>query len=373
MVRAGERGAGRSGAPVVRSMILGALAGAAAAWFLRTPPPDLSAERARLASLEEKVDRATRIIGELEQELASERATHALLRERVDSLLPAHAERPSRAKPIAPPAELASPTALLEVLFDEVIVGGSLSAAGTTGTRFVGLARTFPREGIDFLVARLESRRDDDRLAAVRLASRFPSAFPIDPLLAPLVGPLTAVASEDSSDLLRILASEALARFPAKEATESWLAILDGSGPAGARVHAWTALARAGHEEAVRGFVPLLDRCDATIPADAVIDTALAMADPRLLPAIRDAFGHRALAEKHQLGILRTLARAGGEWLEFVREVGSEGEGRAAEVTSETDGEPTPALSSPVDPIGERARALARELAPPLTESDGDE
>jgi hypothetical protein len=295
------------------------------------PPPSRE-----LTALQSEVREQLSRIEALERALAEERTARLLLAGRIEAgPTPSGGEEGRETAP--PPAEA---SVLLRRLLAEVERGGVLSATGTTGTRFVGLARTFPREGLDLLRESLRSPRTAERTAAVRLAARFPGAAMIDPLLTPLIEPLAEVARGDRSELVRILAAEALSRFPAADADRWWLSILGGEGPAGARVHAWIALARAGHEAAVSEFVPLLDRCDRTIPADLVVETALALADPRLLPALRAAFDHPEVSDRHRMGILRAHAREGEEALEFVRARGMEG-------------------------AGEAVRALARELAPP--------
>ncbi len=357
------------GAGILVAALVGAGAGGGVAALLRSPTPDFSEEKERIADLETQLALSDRAVEQLEREFATERAMTALLRRRLET---GETEDPSvnearnrRESPPGPDSQNASSTAkdLLARLFGEVVIGDSLAAIGPPGTRFLGIARTFPEIAVEFLTDRLGSTRPDVRVAAIRLAGRFGGDA--------LVEPLTRAAQSDRSDLVRIFAAEALATLPREGALESWLTLLEADGPSGVRLHAWTGLARAGHPAAVDRFVVLLDRSDAAIPADAIVDTALSMVDPRLLPAMRAAFPNSRLSETHKVAILRTLARAGGEWEEFVTSVAIDEETPPAlaevalalatpppepppeENSSDPDATPAPAADSSPEGTGE--------------------
>ena len=313
---------------LLSAALIGALAGATTSWLIRPtgappiPPRDDSRDwEVPLHTLEQQVTR-------LERELALERTETAQLRHRLGQSGPLDTGRTDPS-----PTPPATPRALFDALFEEVARGGSLAAIGPLGSRLVTLFESFRPEGRVLLTRHLESDDLELRIAAIRLAGRWRDGE--------LLAPLTEIATEDRSELARIFAAEAVAGFPASLAIESWRSLLTVPGPAAVRVQAWTGLAQAGDPLAIEGFEVLLDSCDASIPADAVVDTALAMASPELSPALRAACRHPAVTPSHRIAILRTLARGTEEEVEFVREVG------------------TDALFS------EPVQAVARALAPP--------
>ena len=326
---ASERRAPLTTRVLLCSALIGALAGALSSWLVGpapksapAPPPPSNAWEVPLHALEQEVRR-------LERELALERTSTAQLRGRL-------AGKPSSST--VSPAATAAPTtprALFDALFDEVARGGSLAAVGPLGSRLVTLFESFRPEGRTLLAKHLSGTDLERRIAAIRLAGRWRDAE--------LLPTLTELATKDRSELARIFAAEAVAGFPASIAAESWGTLITAPGPVAVRVQAWTGLAQASDARAIDGFEALLDSCDASIPADAVVDTALAMANPHLSAALRTACRHPAVTPSHRIAILRTLARGTPEELEFVREVGSD------------------------QLFSEAVREIAAELAPPLT------
>ena len=69
----------------------------------------------------------------------------------------------------------------------------------------------------------------------------------------------------------------------------------------------------------------MVDEAGGDIPADFVVDTALKISDPNLLPELQKVFGKETVTKGMKIRILQTLGKASqGDYGAFLRQVSAD-------------------------------------------------
>lgn len=279
-------------------------------------PPELVRVPDTLRELQEELVATRKAVQELTSQTSQKTET---LESRISGLEEKTASlAPSAEKETGKEAATQDPEKLLEEaekIFVSLKDSGVSAYASPKLTELAEKIRELGEEGREFVLRELTSEDGDGRFLAAAVAEKLK-----DP---ELIDVLETSALEDENFLVRRMSSHALAFMDHEAAGDALLNIINKeTRDGGVRINAWYGLATLGRPEAIPTFEKLLNEAGGDIPPDFVVDTALKISDPKLLPSLRLAYDKKNVSKAMKVRILRTLGNAeSGEYRSFLRQL----------------------------------------------------
>ena len=281
-------------------------------------PESVQGLREELASARETVRRLESRIEERDDSLEAKLV--ARLDEQIAAKVAASGTEGDGETPEKPEKSAEEVALEAEDLFEDLTSVGLQILSSRRLGKLADFVRQMGPEGKAWVSSELVSDDSKRRIVAAALASKLEDGEYIPGLVS---------AIDDFQDVIpRRFASHALMSLGDERAGDDLARIVENeTRDNGVQLNAWFGLASLGREEAVPLFEKVLSRAGGQITPDFVVDSALKISEPVVLPALRKAYDHEGVSVAMRTMVLHRLADSEtGEFDGFLRQVAADSE-----------------------------------------------